>query len=92
MKARVVVTLKEGILDPQGNAIEVALKSLGSVVSTACGKEKYSKSNLLKTIESRRKDCFAVPARNCSPTRSLKISKWNSANFSRVAGCSHKPT
>lgn len=29
MKARVVVTLKDGILDPQGKAIEVALKSLG---------------------------------------------------------------
>ena len=29
MKARVVVTLKEGILDPQGNAIEGALKALG---------------------------------------------------------------
>ncbi len=29
MKARVVVTLKDGILDPQGNAIEGALKSLG---------------------------------------------------------------
>jgi phosphoribosylformylglycinamidine synthase subunit PurS len=29
MKARVVVTLKEGILDPQGKAIESALSSLG---------------------------------------------------------------
>lgn len=29
MKARVIVTLKDGILDPQGKAIEVALKSLG---------------------------------------------------------------
>jgi phosphoribosylformylglycinamidine synthase len=29
MKARVVVTLKSGILDPQGKAIEGALKSLG---------------------------------------------------------------
>lgn len=28
MKARVVVTLKDGILDPQGKAIEGALKSL----------------------------------------------------------------
>ncbi len=28
MKARVVVTLKNGILDPQGKAIEGALKSL----------------------------------------------------------------
>jgi len=29
MKARVIVTLKPGILDPQGRAIEGALKSLG---------------------------------------------------------------
>jgi phosphoribosylformylglycinamidine synthase subunit PurS len=29
MKARVLVTLKDGILDPQGKAIEGALKSLG---------------------------------------------------------------
>jgi len=28
MKARVIVTLKNGILDPQGKAIEGALKSL----------------------------------------------------------------
>jgi phosphoribosylformylglycinamidine synthase PurS subunit len=29
MKARVVVTLKNGVLDPQGKAIEGALKSVG---------------------------------------------------------------
>ena len=29
MKARVTVTLKEGVLDPQGKAIEGALASLG---------------------------------------------------------------
>ena len=29
MRARVTVTLKHGILDPQGKAIEGALKSLG---------------------------------------------------------------
>lgn len=29
MKARVLVTLKNGILDPQGKAIEGALRSLG---------------------------------------------------------------
>ena len=29
MKARVVVTLKSSVLDPQGKAIEGALKSLG---------------------------------------------------------------
>ena len=31
MKARVVVTLKAGVLDPQGKAIESALKSFGIV-------------------------------------------------------------
>lgn len=31
MKARVTVTLKSGILDPQGKAIEGALRSLGIV-------------------------------------------------------------
>jgi phosphoribosylformylglycinamidine synthase subunit PurS len=29
VKARVTVTLKSGILDPQGKAVEGALKSLG---------------------------------------------------------------
>ena len=28
MKARIIVTLKTGVLDPQGKAIEAALKSL----------------------------------------------------------------
>jgi len=40
MKARVVVTLKSGVLDPQGKAIERALKSLGvdGVASVRQGK------------------------------------------------------
>ncbi|HXM30582.1 MAG TPA: phosphoribosylformylglycinamidine synthase subunit PurS [Xanthobacteraceae bacterium] len=40
MKARVTVTLKAGILDPQGKAIESALKSLGvaGVASVRQGK------------------------------------------------------
>jgi phosphoribosylformylglycinamidine synthase len=29
MKARVIVTLKSGILDPQGKAIEAALRTIG---------------------------------------------------------------
>ena len=35
MKARVTVTLKTGILDPQGKAIEGALRSLGIVATVA---------------------------------------------------------
>jgi phosphoribosylformylglycinamidine synthase PurS subunit len=31
MKARIVVTLKSGVLDPQGQAIEGSLKSLGFI-------------------------------------------------------------
>ena len=40
MKARVVVTLKSGVLDPQGKAIEGALGSLGvmGVASVRQGK------------------------------------------------------
>ena len=40
MRARVTVTLKPGILDPQGKAIEGALKSLGisGVASVRQGK------------------------------------------------------
>jgi phosphoribosylformylglycinamidine synthase PurS subunit len=40
MKARVTVTLKQGVLDPQGKAIEGALKSLGvaGVASVRQGK------------------------------------------------------
>jgi len=40
MKARVIVTLKPGVLDPQGKAIEGALKSLGveGVTSVRQGK------------------------------------------------------
>jgi phosphoribosylformylglycinamidine synthase PurS subunit len=39
-KARVIVTLKNGVLDPQGKAIEGALKSLGidGVASVRQGK------------------------------------------------------
>ena len=40
MKGRIIVTLKSGILDPQGKAIEGALKSLGiaGVASVRQGK------------------------------------------------------
>jgi len=40
MKARVTVTLKSGVLDPQGKAIEGALRSLGveGVTSVRQGK------------------------------------------------------
>ena len=45
MKARVIVTLKPGVLDPQGKAIEGALKSLGVAGRrAACAKARCSTS------------------------------------------------
>ena len=44
MKARIIVTLKTGVLDPQGKAIEAALTSFGYRVSTACDKARSSTS------------------------------------------------
>ena len=40
MKARIIVTLKQGVLDPQGKAIEGALRSLdvAGIVSVRQGK------------------------------------------------------
>ena len=45
MKARVTVTLKTEILDPQGKAIEGALKSLGIAGVAASGRARCSTSN-----------------------------------------------
>ena len=49
MKARVTVTLKSGILDPQGKAIEGALRSLGLSGVTAVRQGKVL-GNLLPTL------------------------------------------
>ena len=65
MKARVIVTLKDGILDPQGKAIEGALKSLGVEGSTACGRARFSRWSLRRPIALRQQDCCVPLARNC---------------------------
>ena len=68
-KARVTVTLKSGILDPQGKAIEGALKSLGvdGVASVRQGKvfdiELDGADKAKAEARSRRRP------RSCSPTR-----------------------
>ena len=45
MKARVTVTLKNGVLDPQGKAIEGALKSLGIDGVARCARARSSTSS-----------------------------------------------
>ena len=46
MKARVTVTLKTGVLDPQGKAIEQALGALGIAGVDGVGRAKSSTSTL----------------------------------------------
>ena len=60
MKARVTVTLKSGVLDPQGKAIESALRSLGvtGVASVRQGKVFEIEIAGLKTVRDRLDSSF----------------------------------
>lgn len=49
MKARVVVTLKNGVLDPQGKAIEGSLASLGFEGTNAVRQGKVFDLNIAET-------------------------------------------
>ncbi len=49
MKARIYVTLKQGILDPQGKAIEHALDSLGFKNTTNMRVGKYMEVDVNET-------------------------------------------
>ena len=51
MKARVIITLKTGVLDPQGKAIEGALKGLGFSGVTAARQGKIIDLDLAATDE-----------------------------------------
>jgi phosphoribosylformylglycinamidine synthase subunit PurS len=53
MKARIKVTLKHGVLDPQGKAIQSALASLGFVGVTDVRQGKYIEVDLAETNEAR---------------------------------------
>jgi phosphoribosylformylglycinamidine synthase len=46
MKARVYVTLKKTVLDPQGQTILRALEGLGYKASTGCARGRCSRFNL----------------------------------------------
>lgn len=49
MKARIHITLKDGVLDPQGKAIEGALGDLGFLGLDAVRQGKYLEMNLTET-------------------------------------------
>jgi phosphoribosylformylglycinamidine synthase len=56
MKARVTVTLKTGVLDPQGKAIEGALKSLHVAGITEVRQGKFFEIDLAETDVARATD------------------------------------
>ena len=53
MKARVTVTLKSGILDPQGKAIEHALETLGFKSASNVRVGKYMELDLKELVRDR---------------------------------------
>ena len=53
MKARIKITLKIGVLDPQGKAIEGALSSLGFVGVGDVRQGKYIELDLAETDEAK---------------------------------------
>ena len=76
MKAKVKVTLKTGVLDPQGKAIEHTLSSLGFAGVNACRQGKYIELELARPT--RPQPAAVRPcARSCSPTRSSKTTTSN---------------
>ena len=56
MKANIKITLKAGGLDPQGKAIEHALKSLGFEGVNAVRQGKYIEVDLVETDEERARE------------------------------------
>ncbi|MGH7146463.1 MAG: phosphoribosylformylglycinamidine synthase subunit PurS [Nitrospiraceae bacterium] len=53
MKAKIQVTLKSGILDPQGKAIEHALETLGFTSASNVRMGKYLELDLKETTKDR---------------------------------------
>jgi phosphoribosylformylglycinamidine synthase len=56
VKANIKITLKAGVLDPQGKAIEHALKSLGFEGVNAVRQGKYIEVDLVETDEERARE------------------------------------
>ena len=56
MKAKIRITLKNGVLDPQGKAIQNALGSLGFAGVDEVRQGKYIEVDLQETDEGRAKD------------------------------------
>jgi len=72
MKARIKITLKNGVLDPQGKAIQHALASLGFTGVNDVRQGKYIEVDLAETSETTAASRWIRSARTCSPIPSLR--------------------
>ena len=68
MKARIRITLKNGVLDPQGKAIQNALSALGISGVEDVRQGKYIEVELAETSEDAPRRRSSACARTCSPT------------------------
>ena len=68
MKARIRVTLKNGVLDPQGKAIENALGGLGIPGVAEVRQGKYFEVDLKEPTKPKPKRPSRRCAKTCSPT------------------------
>ena len=69
MKARIKITLKNGVLDPQGRAIQNALGAMGISGVNDVRQGKYIEVDLAETDEAKAKSTRSSRcARTCSPT------------------------
>ena len=68
MQARIKITLKHGVLDPQGKAIANALASLGFGGVNEVRQGKYIEVDLAEQDEAKAPSRSRRCARSCSPT------------------------
>ena len=88
MKARIKITLKNGVLDPQGKAIEGAIKGLGISGVGDVRQGKYIEVDLTESDPDEGPGSSSSRcARTCSPTRSSKTTATRSAEGRRPERC-----
>ena len=72
MKARIRITLKNGVLDPQGKAIEGAVGASASPASRTCARASTSRSSSTESDPAKATVDSSRCARTCSPTRVIE--------------------
>ena len=73
MKARITITLKHGVLDPQGKAIEARCTRSASPASATSARASISSSRWPRATRPRRGPRSSACASSCSPTPSSRI-------------------